>query len=616
MQTLLLLWKRVESYKFSIILAIILETMFSLLKTFIPILIWIPISNIVFDQQKNNAIVAVFTLLFLYYLFSVIERALSSYRIKLSILLNQDIKSQLSEVAMTVKYEQYMQGELIGKLQQANDILSLEFDYSEGIDLIVTVLKNIVYLISSFSLLLVLVFSKGKTGLFNVAFESSFWGQISYFLLLFLPLCLSIYLSSRKKQALKNKLHKSMEKHIEIEKHFSYYVNEIVYRFDLYPLISIFNYRPLIANKMRENSKENCLFFEGTRNLSINNMVFSNSLSLINAMIIFALVSYKFYIAAISKYMFITYFESVQLFFSSIFNSFEAWNQFKVSAVYLENIENLLAIVREEKPLSQTKLAKNKTAVDNNFSGWVFDNVSYQYPNTDSYAIKDLSFHLDKNGIHVLVGKNGSGKTTLILLLSKLIQPCSGEIYYQGKKLADWSDEEYFEQIGCYFQNSSLFPLSLLENIDKSDIEDEAISKELMDWGFDSNQISLWQASEDLLDLNLSGGERSKLLILRAILSNKNSLFLDEPSAALDAESEATLYDKIRAAKQLERMILFVSHRLSSVKYADDILVLDNGSLVARGSHQELIKNSAIYSQLWHSQKNLSQVPDLMNYSK
>ncbi len=607
---MLILWKRSTEYKRDMLFSVVLEVLFGLFKQLALLFLWIPLLSMLISDEKKKSVIALFILLSVYYIFSVVETFMRTRRVKLSVSLTQKIKRRLSRVAMEIDYGEYVKGNLQAELQHADDILNFEFDYSDGIDLLVKLVENAVLCLSSLILVFSFVLSKPQQGLFSTSFEKTVVAQVVLFFILLLFLWFSVSISVKRKRDLQNKMTDLIAQHIEIEKHFSYYRNEIVYRFDLYPLIHAFKFQSLLSTKIKNNAEDNYKFFTSYREMSMKNELVSKFLMIINTVVIFFMVCYKIQTEAIPSVMFLTFFESIRLFFQSIFDSFDLISQFKVNLPYLETIENALNRFSDvEKKEMSKEMRREKIDRNEKSLGWLFDNVSYKYPNSDTYAIKNISFVLDEKDIHVLVGKNGSGKTTLILLLSKFIEPTSGNIYYRGRNLKDWTKKEYLECIDTCFQDSELFPISLKQNMAFDlDITNNQLKEKCSEWGIAMSNVDDWLEQMDITEFNLSGGEKSKLLLLRSILCNKKYLFLDEPSSALDAESETIMYEKIMEQRELGRMILFVSHRLSSSRYSSDILVLDDGELVARGNHEDLMLNCKVYKELWESQKTLYEI--------
>ncbi len=239
-----------------------------------------------------------------------------------------------------------------------------------------------------------------------------------------------------------------------------------------------------------------------------------------------------------------------------------------------------------------------------------FRQVSFRYPGSDTYALKNLNMTLNANRRLAVVGRNGSGKTTLVKLLCRLYDPTEGEILLNGTNIKEFDLESYRHLFSVVFQDFKLFPLSIAANVAVSDRPDpEKIRRCLEDAGFGARLASLPMGIDTVLykdfdedGVQISGGEAQKLALARALYKDAGMVVLDEPTAALDpiAEFEVyTTFDKTIGSKTA----IFISHRLSSCRFCHDIAVFEKGELVQRGSHADLLAQAdGLYAALWHAQ--------------
>lgn len=234
-------------------------------------------------------------------------------------------------------------------------------------------------------------------------------------------------------------------------------------------------------------------------------------------------------------------------------------------------------------------------------------NLSFKYPNSEKYALKDVSFNIIPREKVALVGMNGSGKTTLIKLILGLYEPESGEILINGKNINQYKPEEIQKNVGVVFQDNNVFAYSAKENIAfEEDLQDSAIDV-LQKLGMYSGIMSLPKGVETPLSkefdengILLSGGEIQKICIARA-LNKKTGLYIfDEPSSALDPMAEHKMNALFYEATDMTT--IFISHRLATAVMADKILLMNNGELVEQGTHKELIKSKGIYNELFSMQ--------------
>ena len=241
-----------------------------------------------------------------------------------------------------------------------------------------------------------------------------------------------------------------------------------------------------------------------------------------------------------------------------------------------------------------------------------FINVGFSYPGSESPVLVDVNMHIRPGESLALVGSNGSGKTTLIKLLTRLYVPTTGSITLDGQDLREWDEATLRQRIGVIFQDFARYQLMVGENIGAGDVrsfEDEARWREAAEKGLAAPMIeSLPQGYRTPLGKwfnqgrELSGGEWQKVALSRAFMrSQADILVLDEPTAAMDAAAEASIYEHFRTLTK-GRIAILISHRFSTARMADQIVVLQEGRIVERGSHKELMETNKLYAQLFQLQ--------------
>lgn len=236
--------------------------------------------------------------------------------------------------------------------------------------------------------------------------------------------------------------------------------------------------------------------------------------------------------------------------------------------------------------------------------------VTFRYPDTEVDVLKDVSLRLTPGKSTALVGMNGSGKTTLIKLLCRLYDPTEGNITLNGVDIREYEYEEYLKAFSVVFQDFRLFAFELGENVAAGTQVDEKKAKDCLDEaGFGDRLAGLEEGLHTYLyqdfsskGIEVSGGEEQKIALARALYKDAPFIVLDEPTAALDPLAEAEVYSKFNEITK-NRTAVYISHRLSSCRFCDEIVVLDQGQLVQKGTHQTLVEDrNGKYFELWNAQ--------------
>ena len=276
--------------------------------------------------------------------------------------------------------------------------------------------------------------------------------------------------------------------------------------------------------------------------------------------------------------------------------------------------ENSLYVDKIRKFLDYEPIIKDKVgeAVPTEGSDIVLENVTFRYNEKADPVISDISLRVKKGEKIAIVGYNGAGKTTLIKLLMRLYDPAQGRIVYHGKDIREFNPKEYRHRIGVVFQDYQLYAASLGENVVMKEAqsrvaEDEVISA-LEKAGFGERFRTLPLGLEtqvtaefDKDGINFSGGESQKIAISRAFYKDADILIMDEPSSALDPIAEYELNKAMESAAK-GKTVFYISHRLSTTRDADRIILLENGRIEEEGTHESLLAMNGKYAQMWKVQ--------------
>ena len=252
---------------------------------------------------------------------------------------------------------------------------------------------------------------------------------------------------------------------------------------------------------------------------------------------------------------------------------------------------------------------QGKAPADVRFAEIEFRNVWFRYPNTENYALKDVSITIGNGEKLSIVGRNGAGKTTFIKLLCRLYRPERGCILLNGVDIDEFEETEYSKLLSVIFQDYKIFSFSIRDNLAFGNSADESRMKaalgqtgilEKID-GLPLGIDTPLYKNFDKDGVELSGGEMQKIAIARALYKNAPLVILDEPTAALDPYSEYEIYSQFNRMTD-GKTTLYISHRLSSCRFCDAVAVFENGELAEYGSHEQLVGRGGTYAEMWEAQ--------------
>lgn len=306
------------------------------------------------------------------------------------------------------------------------------------------------------------------------------------------------------------------------------------------------------------------------------------------------------------------------MYFNSLIQVINATNLIQQNYAKVISVNSQLDVFFNFLEMEEGLLDKGEiTDIDTNEIRIRFENVSFKYPASEDYVLKDCSFEIKNGETLALVGKNGAGKSTIVKLLCKFYEPTEGHIYLNDIDISEISTKKYYEILSPTFQDFRLFPFRISENITsklKEDISDDEYRD--MDRAFDILNLSDWIGKqvekEDTFltylfsdkSVEPSGGIGQKIALARSIFHEGKFFIMDEPTSALDPRSEQEIFENMLKISKGQTS-LFISHRLSSTKYADRIIVCDTGKITENGTHEQLIKEDGLYKEMFTTQAEL-----------
>lgn len=286
---------------------------------------------------------------------------------------------------------------------------------------------------------------------------------------------------------------------------------------------------------------------------------------------------------------------------------FDEYNFLTINNITINRCREVLDYEKNEKKQESKRATKEVLS----FHELKFENVSFRYESSDKDIISDLNMVIKKGEKIAVVGNNGAGKSTLIKLMCKLYVPTKGTIYLNGKDLATYANHEIWNMYALMFQKNTTFAFNVAENIagkTMNKVAIESVEKNLRK----SNILKRITEHPEGLHapmtkefrkdgIVLSGGETQKFMFARMLYSEGEIAILDEPTAALDAVAEAKFYENFHTVLK-DKTCVFISHRLSSTKFCDRILLFENGEIIEEGTHDMLMREKAKYYKLYNMQ--------------
>ena len=511
----------------------------------------------------------------------------------------EDANHELNKKLMSMDYE-YMESETIQNKRR--DIDNMAREHGCGLNMLfwtaTPFVERLLQLVVA-GIITVQLFVKCLT-----AYKTQEWKGILIVLSFVAFLIIFLYVNQRMTQKIQAKINKSVEERLPYTRKYDFYVDEYIGREECGKTVRLFNQQSLLSETLNEIFKKVSKLLSRQTILEARMNQWAEGINVLILGMIYLLLG----IMALKRVISVG---SICLYAGCITNflwHFQKWNQqvslLKMNTKYVKQYLDFMDIKNKkyEGTLPVEKRDDDKFMIE-------FENVSFHYPGSEKNVLENFSIRFNIGERLAVVGRNGSGKTTFIKLLCRLYDPTEGRILLNGIDIKKYDYKEYLSLFSVVFQDFQIPAFTLGQAVAASqEYDEEHVNDAVKKAGLSSLAARMPYGNEtyltkefDKTGVNLSGGEAQKLAIARALYHDTPFVILDEPTAALDPIAEYEVYAKFDELIGTKTAV-YISHRLSSCQFCNDILVIDDGKAVQRGSHEKLIDEEGLYAKLWKTQ--------------
>ena len=512
--------------------------------------------------------------------------------------IGEKVDQMLCEKSFVIDYDILEKRDTLDMIKKAQDGMNSHGDISAWASALAGFIEHGLSIVYSIILLIPLFLPKslsltGLPGFLNKGY--------SFVILLFM-LALSILVSTITKKKESDLQHELFVRNVRTNREYGYFYN-LIFDYANGKYVRLYKSQPLIEKKMHKivDFLEDSFKWMITRmnknqlpGVFVNYLLQAVSYLYVGLKAIFGLISIGSALKFISAYSNLV---------DSITRVFYIWIEMKIKAEYLSYFYDFMEIKNKqyEGTIPTEKRDDNEFEIE-------FRDVSFRYPNTENYVLRHVNQKIRIGTKTAVVGKNGAGKTTFIKLLCRLYEPTEGQILLNGVDIRYYDYKDYARLFSVVFQDFNLFSFSIAENVaGGKDFDNGKVRNCLERSGFgerlakmpDGICTNIYQQEDN--GVEISGGEAQKIAIARALYKDAPLVILDEPTSALDPVSEYEIYQHFDSMVQ-DKTSIYISHRMSSCRFCDNILVFDQGEIVEQGSHEKLMEAGGLYSELWKAQ--------------
>ena len=517
--------------------------------------------------------------------------------------LTQKINKMLVDKTMDLDFDILEKHETLDMYKKAKDGMTAGGDIRLFIDNLAGLIEKIATIVYSLVLIIPLFIPRtvSETGtLTGVGFFLNKWYSFS---IMVIVLAVHVFMSYKTNKKASQLQMEFFEKNVSYNRYFTYWFN-LIFDYSIGKYIRLYKMQKLMTKRVQETNDR----LEAEGNVWINKDV-KVSIVPVFSQCFMQLASYiyvglKAVFGLITTGKCIMYVSSYTKLVESITGISANFVSLKMESQYLSFFYDYMKI--QNKRYDGTIPTEKR---DDNVYEIEFRDVSFMYANADTWALRHVNQKITLGTKNAVVGKNGAGKTTFIKLLCRLYEPTEGQILLNGVDIRYYDNEEYAKLFAIVFQDFNLFSFPIGENVSGSNEYDcERAKKCLEDAGFGERLSKMEKGLDTPLyqyddedGVEISGGEAQKIAIARSLYKDAPFVIMDEPTSALDPVAEYEIYQRFDQMVEGKTSI-YISHRMSSCRFCDNIIVFDEGKIVEQGNHDKLMSNGGLYSELWNAQ--------------
>ncbi|MBO4639734.1 MAG: ABC transporter ATP-binding protein [Treponema sp.] len=517
--------------------------------------------------------------------------------------LTQKINKMLVDKTMDLDFDILEKHETLDMYKKAKDGMQTGGDIRTFIDNLAGLIEKISTIVYSLVLLVPLFIPRAASEVGALNGLGYFLNQWYSFAIMVVVLAVHVFMSYKTNKKASQLQMEFFEKNVSYNRYFGYWF-DLIFNYSIGKYIRLYKMQKLMTKRVQETNDK--LEAEGNawinKSLKISVVpIFSQGFMQLAS---YVFVGLKAVFGLITTGKCIMYVSSYTKLVESITGISDNFVQLKMESRYLSFFYDYMEI--KNKRYDGTIPTEKR---DDNVFEIEFRDVSFKYANADTWALRHVNQKITLGTKNAVVGKNGAGKTTFIKLLCRLYEPTEGQILLNGVDIRYYDNEEYARLFAIVFQDFNLFSFPLGENV-AGDVEydrDRAV-KCLESAGFGERLTKMEKGLDTPLyqyddenGVEISGGEAQKIAIARSLYKDAPFVIMDEPTSALDPVAEYEIYQRFDQMVEGKTSI-YISHRMSSCRFCDNIIVFDEGKIIEQGSHDKLMSNKGLYSELWNAQ--------------